>query len=99
MNSCEPNLLYVLLSIVRLAQKVLPKERPAFIDGNRVTHDFQIRIVRCFGSWEVRNVIYPAYRANRIPDSDEVGFTSRLLLTSKKLFVANVNPTSSESGI
>src|SRR5689334_10318102 len=75
MHASEPKLLYILLTIVWRTKQVLPKERPAFINRYRVSHDFEVRVVDGLRAGEVRNVVYPAHRTDYVPDSNEVGLT------------------------
>src|SRR6266550_5848071 len=75
MHASEPKLLYILLIIVWCTEQVLPKERPAFINRYRLSHDFEVRVVDGLRAREVRNVVYPAHRPDCVPDSNEIRLT------------------------
>src|ERR1039458_1107189 len=74
MHASEPNILDVLLWVVSRTEQILPEERPALINGHRVPNDPHAWVVRCLRPREVGNVIYPADRANGVPQSHEMRF-------------------------
>src|SRR5882762_10684878 len=72
MNARKPNLLHILLGVVRQAEKVLAKKCPSLIDGNSVAHDIEVRIVGKRCKWEVNCVVDPpTHRADGIPNAYE----------------------------
>ena len=75
MNSRKPDLLHILLSVIRRAKEILAEERPALIYGHCMPDNLEVGIVRRRRKREVNSVINPAHRANRIPYAHEVRFT------------------------
>src|SRR6266700_2132308 len=74
MNAREPNLLHILLRVVRHAEEVLAKKCSSLIDGYSMAHDIKVRITGERRKWEANGVIDPAHRADSIPYAYEVRF-------------------------
>src|SRR5215469_494930 len=75
MDARKPDLFDVLLLIVWRTKEILPEKSSAFINGYGVANDMEVGVVRRPDTRKMGNVIHPAHRTDRIPDSDEVRLT------------------------
>src|SRR6266566_9392243 len=73
MYASKPDLLYVLLRVVRLTEQVLAKKRTPLVYRNSVSDNVKIRIA-AGRERKVNSVVDPTHGTHRVPYPNKVGF-------------------------